>query len=193
MAVDKSSIVRAAFELVDEAGLAALSTRRLAARLGISSPSLYWHFRSKQELIDHMAEALLASALPSPNLTGVSFDWRSWLAEGARSMRRAALSRRDGGLILMASQPAHAHYAEGLAVMTKTLQRSGLSPSDARATLMCLGRFAIGWAAQETQAGGRPDAEAFEFGVSIFIEGLSQHLLRPPSRRKPSAARARSR
>jgi AcrR family transcriptional regulator len=39
-------IVETALTLIDAEGPAALSTRRLAAELGVSGPSLYNHFRS---------------------------------------------------------------------------------------------------------------------------------------------------
>jgi TetR/AcrR family tetracycline transcriptional repressor len=81
MSFDKSEIVEVALDLLDEVGLEGLSTRRLATKLGISSPSLYWYFHSKQELIDHMAEALLRTALPPPDLDGSGFDWESWLVK----------------------------------------------------------------------------------------------------------------
>jgi AcrR family transcriptional regulator len=45
-----NEVVRAARELLEEEGLAALSMRRLADRLGIRAPSLYKHFADKQEL-----------------------------------------------------------------------------------------------------------------------------------------------
>jgi AcrR family transcriptional regulator len=43
-------IVAVARELLEEEGVEALSTRRLAHRLGIRAPSLYSHFANKQEL-----------------------------------------------------------------------------------------------------------------------------------------------
>lgn len=174
MSYDKPKIVEAALGLLDEEGLEGVSTRRLAARLGISGPSIYWHFRSKQELLDHMAEALLRTALPAPNLDGPDFDWEAWLVKGARGMRRAALSHRDGALLLMASQPTDSHYADGLALMVRTLRRTGLAEAEARRTLMGLGRFAIGWAAQEMRTGRGRDNEGFEFGLQMFIAGLRQ-------------------
>ncbi|NED79073.1 helix-turn-helix transcriptional regulator, partial [Streptomyces sp. SID11233] len=53
-------IVEAARALVDAEGLAALSTRRLAAELGVSGPSLYNHFGTKDELLDAVADSVSA-------------------------------------------------------------------------------------------------------------------------------------
>ncbi|PZR71867.1 MAG: TetR family transcriptional regulator, partial [Stutzerimonas stutzeri] len=53
-------IIEAAFRLLDESGIEGVSLRKLACNLGIRAPSLYWHFKSKQALIDAMADAMIA-------------------------------------------------------------------------------------------------------------------------------------
>src|SRR5436190_1931510 len=53
-------IVETARALVDAEGLAALSTRRLAAELGVSGPSLYNHFRTKDEILEAVADSVSA-------------------------------------------------------------------------------------------------------------------------------------
>ena len=100
--LDRAAIVEMALKLLDYVGLDQLSTRRLAAELGVKGPSLYWHFRNMAELHDLMADKLLTDALPSPDAFD---DWKTWLAEGARAYRRAALSHRDGARILAGARP----------------------------------------------------------------------------------------
>ena len=51
-------IVETARALVDAEGLAALSTRRLAAELGVSGPSLYNHFRTKDQILEAVADSV---------------------------------------------------------------------------------------------------------------------------------------
>jgi len=48
--MNRESVVGAALDLLDEVGLDAVSTRRLAKRLGVEQRSLYYHFRNKKEL-----------------------------------------------------------------------------------------------------------------------------------------------
>jgi len=62
--LSRERIVQAALALVDEEGLAALSTRRLGQRLRCEAMSVYHHFASKQHLLDAMVEHALSS-----------FDW----------------------------------------------------------------------------------------------------------------------
>jgi len=56
-------LVEAAIALLDEEGLDGLTTRALAARLGVQSPALYWYIRDKGELLDLVADAICAPVL----------------------------------------------------------------------------------------------------------------------------------
>ena len=56
--LSRERIVAAAIALVDAEGLAALSTRRLATQLGVSGPSLYNHFATKDDLLEAVADAV---------------------------------------------------------------------------------------------------------------------------------------
>lgn len=54
--LQRDTVVRAALTLLNEVGLDGLTTRRLAERLGVQQPALYWHFKNKQALIGALAE-----------------------------------------------------------------------------------------------------------------------------------------
>lgn len=57
----RASVLAAAWELVREDGLAALSLRELARRAGITTPTVYAYFESKNAILDAMfAEAAQA-------------------------------------------------------------------------------------------------------------------------------------
>ncbi|MEZ0109193.1 AcrR family transcriptional regulator [Catenulispora sp. EB89] len=58
--LSRDGIVAAALALVDAEGLEGLSTRRLAAELGVSGPSLYNHVATKDELIDAVVDCVVA-------------------------------------------------------------------------------------------------------------------------------------
>src|SRR5438045_9692662 len=74
--LDLERIVQAAWALVDRSGMAALSTRTLAAALHVQGPALYWHVRGKDELLSLMVEHLLQDSLSeAPSNLG----WAEWL------------------------------------------------------------------------------------------------------------------
>jgi AcrR family transcriptional regulator len=57
-------VVRAAVELLHEEGLEAVSMRRVAARLGVSPVPLYSRVGNKDDLLDAVADQLLADLVP---------------------------------------------------------------------------------------------------------------------------------
>jgi AcrR family transcriptional regulator len=85
MTLRRDDIVRAALEVADERGLDALSTRGLAARLGVTPMALYRHVRDKDDILDAVTDTLLTRlGLPAPARTE---DWRGWLETAAQSFR----------------------------------------------------------------------------------------------------------
>ena len=83
--LSRARIARAALALIDEQGFDALTTRRLARRLGVEGPSLYNHISSRDDLLDEVHALIIDQNLPPP-LVG---DWRVALTGFARSYRRA--------------------------------------------------------------------------------------------------------
>ena len=183
MALERRAIVAKALDLLDEVGMEGLSTRRLAAELGVKGPSLYWHFKNMRELFDLMAEALLETALPAPD--AFPGDWQAWLADGARGIRRVALSRRDGARLLAGATPTGKSQTLNVEAMRGRLQSEGFRYREAHGALMGLGRYAMGWALYEqlTPARQANSDEAFEFGLGAMIAGLALRV--------PAAAQTR--
>ena len=183
--LDRPRIVAAALDLLDEGGIAGLSTRKLADRLGIKSASLYWHFKDKDELLDEMCGAMFVECLVPPNVDGEDFVWEDWLAEGARRIRRMALSRQDGAQIMARQRPRPVTLPYSFSEYVKTLQRSGLSEIECMLALQTMRRFAVGSALQEQATTDAPVGdivlsgdEGFEFGLQAILDGLRARLKR---------------
>ncbi|MBG6121931.1 TetR family transcriptional regulator [Corynebacterium aquatimens] len=98
MRLSSSSISESALRICDAYGLADVTMRRVAATLDVAPGALYWHVKSKQELI-----ALMAQLIISPTLSHAHEDPR----ELAHALRRAVLAHRDGAEVVMSavSQP----------------------------------------------------------------------------------------
>jgi TetR/AcrR family tetracycline transcriptional repressor len=169
--LDKAAIVAAALDLLDETGLDGLSTRRLAAALGVKGPSLYWHFKTMGDLHDHMAEAVLVAHMPTADdLPG---DWRAWLGAGARSLRRAALSRRDGARLLIGSRRTGAGRQLAARANLARLEAAGFPHDRAVTAFLAISRYALGWTLAEQAAGAAAFGAGFEFGLEAMLTGLS--------------------
>jgi AcrR family transcriptional regulator len=79
-------IVRAAIELLDQEGLDGLNMRSLGKRLGSAATAIYWHIKTKDDLVRLAADAIWDEVhLPDLDAT----DWRtaaSTLATGLNGM-----------------------------------------------------------------------------------------------------------
>ena len=67
-----------------------VSTRRLAAELGVRGPSLYNHFATKDEILDAVADAIVGAGRHV--MLRPTHDWREALRRWARSYRAALLA-----------------------------------------------------------------------------------------------------
>ncbi|GHG13664.1 MULTISPECIES: TetR/AcrR family transcriptional regulator [Amycolatopsis] len=81
--LSRDLIVRTAVELADEAGLEAVSLRKIAAALDVGPMRLYGYIDTKDELLDLMVDAVHAEIRPAGE------DWREVLTSVAEATRRA--------------------------------------------------------------------------------------------------------
>lgn len=81
--LSRDRIRDAALELIDADGLGALSMRRLGQALGVQAASLYSHFATKDDVLDAIANRLIAEV----DTTGFQRGWREGLLTWARSYR----------------------------------------------------------------------------------------------------------
>ena len=86
----RNRVVAQAMTAADEDGLAALSMRALAGRLGVEAMSLYHHVRGKEDLLDAMVDAVFGEM----HLPVVGEDWRRELRARSVSGREVLLRHR---------------------------------------------------------------------------------------------------
>ncbi|HEU5241268.1 MAG TPA: DUF429 domain-containing protein [Ornithinibacter sp.] len=97
--LNRARVVTEAVALADAQGLAALSMRALAGRLGVEAMSLYHHVANKDALLDAMVDSVFGEI----HLPVVGADWRAELR--ARSVSgRAVLGRHRWAIGLMDSR-----------------------------------------------------------------------------------------
>jgi TetR/AcrR family transcriptional regulator, tetracycline repressor protein len=156
MALTQEQVVKRAVDLLARAGLEALTLRRLATELGVSAPTLYWHVRNKRQLLDLMAEALVARAgrRTSP---AHGQPWWDWLAEQARLQWRVLTSHRDAALVVAGNRPTEAALP-GVEEIVASLVVVGFPPAEALRTILSIGNYVIGCAVEfQAEAAREPD------------------------------------
>lgn len=152
--VDRQQIVTEAVALLDTEGLEGVTLRKLAARLGIAQPTLYWHLPSKAALVTAIADAILTQGLPEPVPPGPGQPWQDWLAGFADRLRRALLAHPDGARVVSSSQASLAMAAlSELAI--STLATDGVPLRQARLIVLTVERFTMGHVLEEQAP--RPD------------------------------------
>ncbi|MEU0274839.1 TetR/AcrR family transcriptional regulator C-terminal domain-containing protein [Streptomyces sp. NPDC006307] len=197
--LNRERIVTTALALVDAEGLEAVSTRRLAAELGVSGPSLYNHFRNKDEILDAVADSVSAQVDLSMFDEADGRDWRTALHDWAVSYR-AALADHPHIVPVLARGPGR--RPAGLRVADAVfgaMVRAGWPPAHAThigalmryfITGSALGSFARGFVDDETaydpadyphlgqahllaEHQKQVDEGAFETGLRALLDGLA--------------------
>ena len=152
----RAIMIDTALGLLDEVGVDGLTVRRLAAELGVKSPSLYWHIRTKQELLDGMADSIIQAAGMGPPRGGES--WQEWLTRRAHAFRNSVLGHRDGArLVATASWLSPATISTFDQELTAMVER-GFTPALAMHTIAALSRYVSGFVLQEQAV--RPGGDA---------------------------------
>lgn len=78
--ISEDKILEASWAILGEEGIEKLSMRKLAERLGIQAPSLYWYFKSKQDLYQRLANDIARIILSELKSEG---DWKEQLYDFA--------------------------------------------------------------------------------------------------------------
>ncbi|WP_309714007.1 TetR/AcrR family transcriptional regulator C-terminal domain-containing protein [Pseudolysinimonas sp.] len=140
--LSRARIVADAVALADRDGLDAVSMRKLATGLGVDPMSIYNHVRDKGDLLDGMADAVVAAIEPvAPAETG----WQAELSTLILSARREMLRHPWSASVLGSrSQPGPAtltHVDRVLGI----LRGGGLSLELAHHALHVLGSRILGF------------------------------------------------
>jgi AcrR family transcriptional regulator len=144
--LNRERVLRAAISLADEAGIDALTMRRLGERLGVEAMSLYNHVANKEDLLVGMGDTILGEIeLPAEDV-----DWKT-------AMRRRAVSARDvfvrhpWAVVLIDTRahpgPAALRYADSV---LGSLMRAGFTPNMASRAFWVLDSYVYGSARQQS-------------------------------------------
>lgn len=150
MAVTRDDVVHTAIQLLEEVGLDALTLRRLATELGISAPTLYWHVRDKRELLDLMAETMVADQRARQPPFPENLEWHEKVAEGLRRQYQALIAYRDGARVVAGNRPTERAMPQ-IEAFLKIWVDAGFSPEEALTTILSFGDYVTG-SALEYQA-----------------------------------------
>lgn len=184
--LSRERVLRAAVALADRLGIAALSMRNLAGKLGVEAMSLYNHVKDKDEILDGIVDTVIAEIdLPVPG--------EAWKA----AMRRRALSARQmfkrhpWAIALMESRrnpgPASLRYYDAV---LGCLREAGFSVAMAGHAFSAIDSYIYGFALQELKMPFDTSEELAQLADEIletlptkqyphFSEFILKHALKP--------------
>jgi TetR/AcrR family tetracycline transcriptional repressor len=193
--LSRGAIVGAALELLADGGLESVSFRRIATKLGVSAPTLYWHVDNKRQLMDLMAEELLRR-------TGAAYDgpapgqpWWEWLRNDAQRMFDALVATRDAPRVVAGNRPSPESFA-GIERVLGVLVGAGMTPGQAQQTLFAIGAYVIGsateWQAEAERAATQPLPDPADESINaararvladqpVLLAAITELLDRPDS------------
>ncbi len=121
------TVVEGALALADAEGLEAVTIRRLAKGLGVTPMALYWHFRSKDELLDGMAARIFEEVDLSVD---ASATWQEQLRALLGSMLGVLRTHPSAAILLSTRTASSEKSLRATEVALDILRRGGFSPTE---------------------------------------------------------------
>lgn len=161
-------IVSEAILLLNEEGIEGVSLRRLAGRLGIKAPSLYWHFSDKSALLAAVLERLFDVGLDSvPPHT----RWQDWMRAFGSVMWQQQASTRDFFRVVSTAHISDAQLERSMGRVRAIVSNLDLEVEEAMRIQASVQALVLGWAAFANAPYSRKLGETLDFG-SLAMENL---------------------
>jgi AcrR family transcriptional regulator len=174
MPLHRDQVVQAALELLDEVGLDAFTTRALTARLGVQRGALYWHVKSKHELLTAVSELITRPVFAEADDEDEDSDWAEGFAEFAHRLRAAMLAHRDGARLIASHVPAGPQGLEHMEERLTVLSKKGLPPGMAARFGDTIASYVTGYVLQEQTSPADGPFEPDE-NLPMVTELLASH------------------
>ncbi|SMH42289.1 transcriptional regulator, TetR family [Rathayibacter oskolensis] len=150
----KDAIVQASFDLLAEGGLAAITARALAERLGVRAGALYYHLPDMSALADEMATVMMREIVgvdESPT------DWAEFLRATAAHLRAVLLRYRDGARLFSGTYLTDDEAIGSMEVPLRRLTEAGFELVDALRAMQTLTAFVTGSVIEEQHRLSAPE------------------------------------
>lgn len=146
--LSRARIVEAAVAVLDEVGIERLTMRRLAERLGVVAPSLYWHVDTKDDVIDLAVDAIFGEVSADAHRV---VHWREDIIEVLAAWRAALLRHPWASAVAARRRPSIGpNFLTQMENLQSTLVRAGFTGSALSAATWALYNHVMGSASTET-------------------------------------------
>ena len=160
--VTRERAIRVAVTLADAGGLASLSMRKLAAELGIEAMSLYYHVKSKDDILDGMLDVVY-SEFSTPH---AGDEWRTAMRDRAESTR-SVLTQHPWAIGIKARTSPGPATLGHLDSVIGCLRAAGFSMALTGHAMSILDSYVQGFAQQEASLPLDPSGD-----IGVATEGI---------------------
>jgi AcrR family transcriptional regulator len=146
--LSRERVMRAAVDVADAEGIAAVSMRRVGQTLGVEAMSLYNHVAGKEAMLDAMVEQVateLVAAVASLDSPDPATDWRGALRARALAAREVMLEHRWAPGLLETRTTMNLDIVRYYDGVVGILRAGGFSHDLAHHSLHALGSRVIGF------------------------------------------------
>jgi AcrR family transcriptional regulator len=160
-------ILDQALALVDERGLAAMSMRAVAERVGLTSMALYPYVGGKDALLDGLVDLLNLELGTTVGDDPADIDWRQRLRALGRAVRALAHAHPGAFPLLLNRAAAGASTSWLTAALRATLHDAGVAPADVPRLARLICAFLLGYATGEVTGGLPASGDETEFDADL--------------------------
>ena len=159
-------VVRAGLTLLNEVGLEQLTLRALGKNLDIQAATLYWHFKSKQDLIDEMATLVLAEGSQQLLPKRADADWMVWAAAFGSGLRQILLGYRDGARLVAGSRLTDTRFMTVAERVAKRLTEEGFTVRQTVVLLSVINDYTESFVMEEQAVFPRPGQRSPQYDLA---------------------------
>ena len=166
MKINRGMATQAGLKLLNEIGLEQLTLRRLGAELDVQAATLYWHFKSKEELVDEMATTLLIEGAGNLLPKRRSSDWPVWAASFGEGLRKTLLAYRDGARMVSGTYLTNTEPLKTTELIGSHLVASGFSLRASVVLLSTLYNYTLSFVMEEQAVFPTPGKRSAQYSVA---------------------------
>ena len=166
MKVNRDLLARAGLKLLNEVGLEQLTLRLLGRELKVQAATLYWHFKSKAELMDEMATLALADGAQRLVPAKDSPDWSVWAASFGTGLRKTLLAYRDGARMVSGTRLTNTEYMKTVEQIAARIVESGFTVRQAVVLLSTIYNYTLSFVMEEQAVFPRPNERSPQYDIA---------------------------
>jgi TetR/AcrR family transcriptional regulator, tetracycline repressor protein len=144
-ALSREVVADRALDIADAEGIEAVTIRRLATELGVTPMALYWHFRTKEDLLAGLADRVLDGL----ELPGRGDDWADDIRAAMRALVTAMRPHPQVAYLIPARVMQHPKGLDLTELALQTLSDAGFTTRQAGQLAMQAMRAVVGMVTSE--------------------------------------------